>query len=417
MSLIMPVTRIDAPTRLPELFQVGQTYTRAEVQNLLGVPEPRRGGNWDTGYTKYRDQFFIFCNIGTPGRTGHDYANHWDGSCLAWEAKSGSRLDQPQIEDLVSKRYPIHIFYRDADRQPFTYAGLGTPGIVVDSSPVQVRWRFDEGWRQALSADAIAAELAREGFNVEPPKVKTQRTSSGELVIYLKRESNSHVLVIDPRWETELADLTAIPGVRRPLTRFFYHNSTMRSFPKRRHTGSDEIPFGIDFDFETLESIRAFIVRLRGSKMPPNEIAAAESGGSAEVDPQTETETVRAARLGQQKFRNDLLERWRGRCALTSLAMPELLRASHIKPWSNCTNKERLDPDNGLLLAVHIDGLFDRGFISFEETGAVMISPKLSDEARRTFGLVEPLRIAGLTERNLHYLATHRAFHFPSPSK
>jgi putative restriction endonuclease len=79
-----------------------------------------------------------------------------------------------------------------------------------------------------------------------------------------------------------------------------------------------------------------------------------------DVDPKTESEAMRAVRLGQQNFRRDLLSFWDGKCALTGLNFPELLRASHIKPWRDCDPRERLDPDNGLLLAVHIDGLFDQ---------------------------------------------------------
>jgi hypothetical protein len=54
------------------MFQVGEKYTRAEVQDALNVPEDRRGGDWDTGYTSYDGQIYVFCNVGTAGRTGHD---------------------------------------------------------------------------------------------------------------------------------------------------------------------------------------------------------------------------------------------------------------------------------------------------------------------------------------------------------
>jgi len=60
-----------------------------------------------------------------------------------------------------------------------------------------------------------------------------------------------------------------------------------------------------------------------------------------------------------------LLDLWEGRCAVTGLAVPELLRASHIKPWADCeTDAERLDVYNGFLLAPHLDAAFDLGFIT-----------------------------------------------------
>jgi len=127
------------------------------------------------------------------------------------------------------------------------------------------------------------------------------------------------------------------------------------------------------------------------------------------VDLKTETEATRAIRLGQQKFRNDLLDRWGGRCALTGLAIPGLPRASHIKPWCDSEPTERHDPDNGLLLAVHIDGLFDRGFISFDDSGRILLSPKLSSESLKCFGITPDLQIAKLHSGQHKYLALHRA--------
>lgn len=126
------------------MFQgiVGSRYSRNDVQEILRVPEGHRGGNWDTGYTEWEDQFFVFCNIEVPGRTGHDYRNYWDGSFLAWEAKNGTKVDQPQIERLLKGKLPVHIFHRQQDRIPFTYAGVAYPTEYEDTSPVKVKWGF-----------------------------------------------------------------------------------------------------------------------------------------------------------------------------------------------------------------------------------------------------------------------------------
>lgn len=87
----------------------------------------------------------------------------------------------------------------------------------------------------------------------------------------------------------------------------------------------------------------------------------------------------------------------------------ELLRASHIKPWRHSSPRERPDPDNGLLLAVHVDGLFDRGLISFDDNGAIIRSPMLSVELVRALGLDELAPIKNLSIRTRAYLAIHRA--------
>lgn len=79
----------------------------------------------------------------------------------------------------------------------------------------------------------------------------------------------------------------------------------------------------------------------------------------------TEIERLVVQRIGQDLFRADLLEYWEGRCAITGLAVPALLRASHIKPWADCeSDAERLDVFNGLLLAAHFDAAFDAGLIT-----------------------------------------------------
>ena len=76
----------------------------------------------------------------------------------------------------------------------------------------------------------------------------------------------------------------------------------------------------------------------------------------------TEAERLVIQRVGQDVFREALLSYWGGRCAVTGVAEPRLLRASHIKPWAKCeTDAERLDVYNGLLLAAHLDAAFDGG--------------------------------------------------------
>ena len=124
----------------------------------------------------------------------------------------------------------------------------------------------------------------------------------------------------------------------------------------------------------------------------------------------TEAERLTVQRVGQDIFRRGLLEYWDCQCAITGLDVPELLRASHIKPWADCeTDAERLDVFNGLLLAPHLDAAFDAGFISVEKDGAVVVSDALSAAARSALGLDEPLRIGGPHRAHEHYLPWHRS--------
>lgn len=121
----------------------------------------------------------------------------------------------------------------------------------------------------------------------------------------------------------------------------------------------------------------------------------------------TTREALVQARLGQGKFRDDLMMFWNGACSVTGCDVRQVLRASHIKPWAGSKNKERLDPENGLLLAATIDALFDSYLISFEDSGEMLISSSILTEQRSMLGLPAKLRRTPSPEQ-CRYLAQHR---------
>lgn len=125
----------------------------------------------------------------------------------------------------------------------------------------------------------------------------------------------------------------------------------------------------------------------------------------------TQVELRVMARLGQGRFRRELMARWDGRCPLTGIAEAGLLRASHIIAWHACTEeRERLEPDNGLLLSALWDAAFDRGLVSFTDDGAPIAFPALGPAARATLRLEGARRLDRLTAGNRERLAAHRAF-------
>lgn len=121
----------------------------------------------------------------------------------------------------------------------------------------------------------------------------------------------------------------------------------------------------------------------------------------------TEREATVRQRVGQSLFREGLMALWGGRCAITGLDVPELLRASHAKPWADSNDVERLDVFNGLLLAAHWDAAFDAGLVTVSPNGAVVASPGLSDAARAVLGLSDSQRLK-LQPQHTPYLAWHR---------
>ncbi len=123
--------------------------------------------------------------------------------------------------------------------------------------------------------------------------------------------------------------------------------------------------------------------------------------------PETTRKALMQARIGQGRFRIELERRWGKRCAVTGCGQREVLRASHIKSWRLSSDEERLDSSNGLLLAAHIDALFDRGLISFDEDGEMLISDLVAESARGLLGLPAPLR-GELQGAEQDFLAFHR---------
>jgi 5-methylcytosine-specific restriction protein A len=140
------------------VFIVGSSYTRQDIYDLLSVPEAQRGGDWQNGYHRHADAYYIFCNIGMPGRTGHDYDNHWEGSRLVWYGKKQSHFGQRSIADLAGGSFDVLVFHRFDDRAPFIFAGLGSP--IAHRSierPARIDWLFEAG--TALETTVYADEL------------------------------------------------------------------------------------------------------------------------------------------------------------------------------------------------------------------------------------------------------------------
>src|SRR5690606_7131377 len=120
----------------------------------------------------------------------------------------------------------------------------------------------------------------------------------------------------------------------------------------------------------------------------------------------TTRERLTDARLGQGRFSADLISRFEGACAVTGCSFQPLLRASHIKPWSESTNAERLDPENGLLLTANLDALFDRFLISFSNDAAMQTSPHLPRDVPAHLGPIGSLPLT-LTAKQREYLSYH----------
>jgi putative restriction endonuclease len=121
---------------------------------------------------------------------------------------------------------------------------------------------------------------------------------------------------------------------------------------------------------------------------------------------ETERQIMSLARIGQGKFRVDLLNMWDA-CSLTDVRVPEILKASHIKPWKESDNTERLDPYNGLILTPTLDSLFDRGFVSFQNSGQIMIAQEIEPYSK-ILNITPDMKLRKHFDANNKYLEYHR---------
>lgn len=155
---------------------------------------------------------------------------------------------------------------------------------------------------------------------------------------------------------------------------------------------------------------------LAASETDQAEIDAIDDAGATSARRETEVRTK------QRLFRERLIGIEKG-CRLTGIEDLRFLRASHIKPWADSTDSERVNGENGLLLAPHADLLFDRGWISFSSSGRLLIAKGLPTDVQIRLGLKmnASLRYGVFSPNQLGFLEFHREAvfgkrHLPSHS-
>lgn len=123
---------------------------------------------------------------------------------------------------------------------------------------------------------------------------------------------------------------------------------------------------------------------------------------------ETERKGLVTSRVGQGAYRKSILHRWNYKCAATNYNNVNVLIASHIVPWKDATDEQRLDVDNGLLLSPDFDALFDKHLISFDHrTGELIQSEELKDSKIELLGISGREKIRELNEGNKNYLKMH----------
>jgi hypothetical protein len=146
----------------------------------------------------------------------------------------------------------------------------------------------------------------------------------------------------------------------------------------------------------------AMVTALPSAPEPSDEQVADQ----AIVGPTFREQLVRARR-GQGVFRSNVLLREEF-CRVTKVNEPRHLKASHIKPWRDSTDAERLDGANGLLLSPHIDHLFDEGYITFSNNQELVIVPEVRDKLLDAWGIDAGVRVGDFSMQQNAFLEYHR---------
>lgn len=308
---------------------------------------------------------------------------------------------RPELADLATK---LRVDWPDANRRSWARKA---ERLILPISAIQPAEHHG-----MLSGDDLIEALQAHGFGASHTTKKVVQLRRGDHTVYVKRATDTRALVLHPHFVDLADELRGLGGVDVPSPARTYVNSNLRAFPAYTadHRASEgRHGFAIGVSGNRLTTLIGVLERGAKIATPDGEVRTVAS----EENPLTERERLSAARIGQGEFRDALIIYWDGACPVAGVDHAPLLRASHIKSWSKSSNAERLDPFNGILLCAHIDALFDRHLITFEDDGRLRISSVVSPNNRARLGLSDDVTIEGLDPRHATYLAHHRALFQP----
>ncbi|MCM3214036.1 HNH endonuclease [Niallia taxi] len=158
---------------------------------------------------------------------------------------------------------------------------------------------------------------------------------------------------------------------------------------------------------ELIGELNIYLIDTEQLELSMDYIKVTEHNTLIPVIAETESEVKTKIRLGQQRFKKDLMSLWGCKCALCDIDLPELLKASRSKPWKDSTNEERNDPYNGILLCSNHDALYENGKIAFDGQGRLHISPEINEEDYQKYCLLTKKKIK-LNQDNKVYFKWHK---------
>ncbi len=230
---------------------------------------------------------------------------------------------------------------------------------------------------------------------------------------FVRESTEQHITLASSRHECEV-EITPIADVtgeyRLVFSRPLDETELIRGLPEGiiQPGGSYRI-WSISLLGDFLHRVAELLTALPNRPLDEYEKAVEEEiSGNTDIRG-TETERLVCVRVGQDVYRKALCAYWKNSCAVTGITIPQLLRASHAKPWAECeSDAERLNVYNGFLLAAHLDALFDTGLISFDDSGLIMISSNVPTAELRQLGIDHKTALRWIDSRHHPFLYWHR---------
>lgn len=193
--------------------------------------------------------------------------------------------------------------------------------------------------------------------------------------------------------------------VARGMVKFISQLQFLDSDYFETHDTDGNIRIGIKFFFRRVGELKYTI---------PEDLKSAQSISESDQlyairkPNSTERNGLVTSRVGQGAYRKSILHRWSYKCAASGYKDTRVLIASHIKPWKDSTDDQRLDVDNGILLSPDYDALFDKHLISFEDSGRIILPSGIRQEELSRLGISGMEKIHNLSDGNKEYLESHR---------
>ncbi|WP_429030803.1 HNH endonuclease [Aeromonas veronii] len=387
-----------------------QTYSAEVGGGYIWSPMKNRNGS--------KNQTYINLTLTRPGDVVISYAGGLikaiglvTAPCL--EARKPSEFGSSG-DSWSDNGWEVLIDWELLDKpiRPKDHLELITPLLPSKNSPLQANGNGNQGcYLAGISEDlgnlllSLAPEVNLRGTTPSPAwNVQVFDNKEEEYLYWIEQNPSGFVANMD-----KAKSMRQYPMIHSAsdaaISKDKRGNFTTHAYFKICSTDLQELRSHLKREFHRFTYCMKCFETLEEQRAHDGEAAIAEIQNSPLTV--TEKEQLVKSRRGQGLFRSRL-EQIEPACRVTGVTNKILLIASHIKPWCECDNTERLDGNNGLLLSPHIDKLFDQGWITFTDAGDLLCADPSIEQALQQWGVSLPQNVGPFNPVQAEYLEFHR---------